>query len=64
MAPAGNEYEVWRSRRMPSVLIAGTVYTNVYLDEHKVNAVCEECGFTRVFSSALSIFRTNSPRHT
>ncbi|MGZ4913317.1 MAG: hypothetical protein ACXV3U_01415 [Halobacteriota archaeon] len=50
MPPAGNEYDVWEFRKDTTCPHCKEQSTqNVYLDEHKVNAVCDECGFTRVF---------------
>ncbi len=50
MAPVGNEYDVWEFRKDTQCSHCKEQSTqNVFLDEHKVNAVCDECGFTRVF---------------
>ncbi len=57
MAPSGNEYEVWEfTKDTTCPYCKEQSVQNVYLDEHKVNVVCDECGFTQVFKfSSLEI---------
>ncbi|MGZ4936577.1 MAG: hypothetical protein ACXV4C_08525 [Halobacteriota archaeon] len=57
MAPVGNQYDAWAFKKDTTCPhCKEQTMQNVYLDEHKVNAVCDECGFTRVFKfSSLEI---------
>lgn len=57
MAPVGNQYDAWEFKRDATCIFCREqAVQNVHLDEHKVNVVCDECGFTRVFKfSSLEI---------
>ncbi len=59
MAPVGNKYDAWEFTKDTSCSYCKEQSTqNVYLDEHKVTAVCDQCGFVRVFKfSSLDILR-------
>ena len=59
MAPVGSRYDVWEFKKDSTCLhCKEQSVQHVYLDEHKVNVVCDECGFTRVFKfSSLELPR-------
>jgi transcription elongation factor Elf1 len=50
MPPIGLKYDVWDFEKHDTcVYCKEQVVHRVYLDEHKMNVVCAECGFSRVF---------------
>ncbi len=57
MAPVGNTYDAWEFTKETTCSHCKELAAqSVYLDEHKVTAVCDECGFARVFKfSSLDI---------
>ncbi len=59
MAPVGSKCDAWEFTKDTKCSHCKEQSTqNVYLDEHKVTAVCDECGFARVFKfSSLEIPR-------
>jgi transcription elongation factor Elf1 len=50
MSPVGLKYEVWDfEKQSDCVYCREQAVYSIHLDEHKMNVVCDECGFSRVF---------------
>ncbi|HXY88278.1 MAG TPA: hypothetical protein VEG44_07550 [Candidatus Acidoferrales bacterium] len=60
MIALGGRYEPWEFEKDATCLNCNEVATHrVYLDDYKINVVCEECGFTRIFkfnSLGISVY--------
>ncbi len=50
MSPVGIKYDAWDFEKQSAcVLCKEKAVHSVHLDEYKMNVVCDECSFSRVF---------------